>query len=129
MKLLLIAAFATLISLTTFAQHDDEHSAEVCSTVDATICAHVGHMKDLAPSKQGSFVVHVTGPAETANMSVLLWMPSMGHGTAPVTVTQFDVNKYNVTKASFIMKGDWLVRLAFTTADVVHHIDIPLTIK
>lgn len=129
MKLLVIAAFASLVSLSAFAQHDDEHSAEVCSTVDATICAHVGHMKDLLPGKQGSFVVHVTGPAETTNMSVLLWMPSMGHGTAPVAVTQFDVNKYNVTKASFIMKGDWLVRLAFTAAGVVHHIDIPLMIK
>lgn len=129
MKLLLIAAFASLVSVTTFAQHNDEHSAEVCSTVDTTICAHVGHMKDLAPSKSGSFVVHVTGPAETTNMSVLLWMPSMGHGTSPVTVTQFDVNKYNVTKASFIMKGDWLVRIAFTAAGVIHHIDIPLVIK
>jgi hypothetical protein len=129
MKFLLIAAFASLASVTTFAQHDDEHSVEVCSTIDASICAHVGHMKDLTPSKSGSFVVHVTGPVETANMSVLLWMPSMGHGTSPVTVTQFDVNKYNITKASFLMKGDWLVRLAFTAADVVHHIDIPLVIK
>jgi hypothetical protein len=129
MKLLLIAAFASLVSVTTFAQQDDEHSVEVCSTIDATICAHVGHMKDLAPSKSGSFVVHVTGPVETTNMSVLLWMSSMGHGTSPVTVTQFDVNKYNVTKAAFIMKGDWLVRLAFNTGDAIHHIDIPLVIK
>jgi hypothetical protein len=136
MKLLIIAAFASLISLTTFAQHhQNEHSVEVCSSVDTTVCAHIGHMKDLIPSKLGSFVVHVTGPLEASNMTVLLWMPSMGHGSSPVTVTQFDVNKYNITQAAFIMKGEWLVRLAFTTGDVanenqlVHQIDIPLEIK
>ncbi len=130
MKFLLITALASFVSLTTYAQqHDSEHSAEVCSAVDTSICAHIGHMKDLAPSKLGSFVVHVTGPLETANMTVLLWMPSMGHGSSPVTVTQFDVNKYNITKAAFVMKGDWLVRLAFTTEGVAHQIDIPLDIK
>lgn len=38
---------------------------------------------------------------------VLLWMPSMGHGSAPVTMTLIEDGVYSVTNVRFIMGGPW----------------------
>jgi nitrogen fixation protein FixH len=38
---------------------------------------------------------------------VLLWMPSMGHGSRPVTITLVEDGIYSVTNVKFIMGGPW----------------------
>jgi hypothetical protein len=43
--------------------------------------------------------------------AVALWMPAMGHGSSPVTVTAQGGGVYSVTKAYFIMPGAWDVRV------------------
>jgi hypothetical protein len=57
------------------------------------------------------------------NVEVVLWMPSMGHGSAPTQVEQaLDANgnpilgTLNVRKVYFIMSGDWEVRVTLTDA-------------
>ncbi len=38
---------------------------------------------------------------------VFLWMPSMGHGSSPVTVKVISSSAFNVEKVFFIMPGEW----------------------
>ncbi len=38
---------------------------------------------------------------------VSLWMPSMGHGSSPITVSKIGVGTYRASKVFFIMAGDW----------------------
>lgn len=44
------------------------------------------------------------------NVAIVLWMPSMGHGSRPVVVEKQSSSKYNATKIFFIMPGDWEIR-------------------
>ncbi len=62
----------------------------------------------------------VSGPYANPGLSVgvKLWMPDMGHGSAPVTVESARDSDghvlpgiYNGSGASFIMPGDWEVRV------------------
>ncbi|UYL07776.1 FixH family protein [Bdellovibrio sp. SKB1291214] len=55
-------------------------------------------------SENGPFV----DPANT--LSVVLWMPSMGHGSSPVTIEKIETGTYRVRRVYFIMPGDWEVR-------------------
>lgn len=43
-------------------------------------------------------------------LSVVLWMPSMGHGSSPVTIEKLDTGVYRVRRVYFIMPGEWEVR-------------------
>ena len=45
------------------------------------------------------------------DMSALLWMPSMGHGSAPVQITRLSATQFKISNVYFIMPGDWEVRL------------------
>jgi len=40
-------------------------------------------------------------------VSVFLWMPSMGHGSSPVTVERLGAGRYRASAVFFLMKGDW----------------------
>ena len=42
---------------------------------------------------------------------VQLWMPSMGHGSSPVTVTEEEVGVFRATRVFFIMPGPWDIRV------------------
>ncbi|MGZ3653457.1 MAG: FixH family protein [Bdellovibrionota bacterium] len=48
--------------------------------------------------------------------SVLLWMPSMGHGSSPVTVDRLALGEYRATKVFFAMKGPWEIRFQLAGA-------------
>ena len=53
------------------------------------------------------------GPYRDAQgeVAVMLWMPAMGHGSSPVTVSAQGAGVYEVSKAYFIMPGAWDVRV------------------
>lgn len=38
---------------------------------------------------------------------VQLWMPSMGHGSAPVTIRELSAGTYQAQNVFFIMAGEW----------------------
>ena len=46
-----------------------------------------------------------------------LWMPSMGHGSSPVEITQVGSSHWNVSEAYFIMPGLWQLKLKLTLPD------------
>jgi hypothetical protein len=56
-------------------------------------------------SENGPYV----DPANT--LSVILWMPSMGHGSSPVKIDKIETGVYRVHRVYFIMPGDWEVRI------------------
>lgn len=45
------------------------------------------------------------------DVSVLLWMPSMGHGSSPVTVEKTADGEYKASKVFFIMPGSWEIHI------------------
>ncbi len=60
------------------------------------------------------------------NVEVVLWMPSMGHGSAPTRVERaVDANGdalagvFNVRNVYFVMGGDWEVRVTLTDSQGV----------
>ncbi|CAN5708433.1 hypothetical protein BH10BDE1_BH10BDE1_03020 [soil metagenome] len=62
----------------------------------------------------GSFIFTFTNEAgllaDLANPKIVLWMPSMGHGSSPVTIERISTGLYRATKVFFTMKGEWEIR-------------------
>lgn len=64
-------------------------------------------------------------PAEPkGNLAVSLWMPAMGHGSAPVMIQHAldaqgnpQPGAFRISRMYFIMNGAWEVRFALTHAD------------
>ena len=52
-------------------------------------------------------------------VSLVLWMPSMGHGSAPVTVTQIDEGKFLAQSVMFVMPGQWELRFKISDGDTL----------
>jgi hypothetical protein len=87
----------------------------------ASLCASVKWDSALSTEDENTGTLHFwkkggsgeSGPYADpgATVSILLWMPAMGHGSSPVTVTPQGEGVYSVSKAYFIMPGDWEVRV------------------
>jgi hypothetical protein len=50
---------------------------------------------------------------------VVLWMPSMGHGSSPVTVSRVAVGVYRVSQVFFVMPGDWQIKIKLKSGNVI----------
>lgn len=78
--------------------------------------------------EEGAFTLHfwdktdgtIEGPYMNPphSLKVILWMPDMGHGSSPVKTKQStDENGsaitgvYNVTRVTFVMPGEWEIRI------------------
>ena len=68
------------------------------------------------------FVRSVAGvPQDGLTVSVIPWMPYMGHGTSVVpTVTAEGGGKYLVSNLSLFMPGTWELRTTFTGSTIGH---------
>lgn len=44
------------------------------------------------------------------NLFVFLWMPAMGHGSAPVKLNRINDGEYDVSEVQFIMGGKWEIK-------------------
>ena len=63
------------------------------------------------------------------NLHIYLWMPGMGHGSAPVKITKINDGEYDVSNVQFIMGGKWDIRFQLKEgAQVLDEVIIPLTI-
>ena len=47
-----------------------------------------------------------------------LWMPDMGHGSAPTQLARLDGNCTQIDHIDFIMSGDWEIRVRYADGDV-----------
>ena len=50
---------------------------------------------------------------------LVLWMPSMGHGSTPSVVRRLDVGTYRATEVFFIMPGEWDLKFQIKTGSEV----------
>lgn len=131
MKLSIIALlFATFLSSGSVLAEGD-HSEDVCSVKNTSVCAHLGHMTKVNSSDEVKFIAHIMAPKNTqvTNFKLDLWMPSMGHGSSPVTITQVGVNKYQISEAYFIMNGSWEVRVTFDFDGATHNLSFPVQVN
>jgi hypothetical protein len=55
----------------------------------------------------GAKVPEDLGPS----LGVALWMPSMGHGSSPVTVDRLGEGKYRASNVFFVMRGAWEIHV------------------
>lgn len=51
--------------------------------------------------------------------ALVLWMPSMGHGSSPTTVTRAEQGVYRATRVFFVMPGAWDLHFQNKSADKV----------
>ena len=131
MKLLLAAMIGIFGFMATASA--DEHSENVCSSQDQTVCAHVGFHWGVPTTKaEGKFVFHATpASGEISDLKIDLWMDmgnGHGHGSAPVALKKMGKNQYAVSNAYFVMPGAWLIRADFKIGNDSFQLDIPLTI-
>lgn len=61
------------------------------------------------------------GPYQNLNkeLHIFLWMPSMGHGSVPVKITQTGQGEYIVSDVQFIMGGRWEIKFQLKESDQV----------
>lgn len=66
-------------------------------------------------------------PQET--LHVFLWMPSMGHGSTPVSIKTLSGGEFEISKVNFMMRGKWEIRFQLKNGNqVVDETVLPLTI-
>lgn len=127
-----LAAVAVLLTSAVSSAHS-RHTADICSATNLSVCLHIGYNDEFSTEVAGKFMVHfMVKPSATDVLNVKLielWMPSMGHGSSPVTVTQKSPVHFKVSDANFIMAGDWVVRVKFEWKGSDHTIEVPFQIK
>ncbi len=77
-----------------------------------------------APAKKqdSNFMFVLDGALEKfshATLEVELWMPSMGHGSAPTVVRKINASTFDVSNVHFIMGGDWEIRFTLKEGALV----------
>jgi hypothetical protein len=73
---------------------------------------------------------NISRPISPRNMPFIqLWMPSMGHGSSPVTVTLIKEGIYKAEDIFFIMPGPWDIKYQLKNdSDVIEEMIQKLTI-
>ena len=62
-------------------------------------------------------------------IEVILWMPSMGHGSSPVVIDSSDQKKWQASEVFFIMPGDWEIRFQLKrNEEVIDEVIVPIFI-
>jgi hypothetical protein len=103
-------------------QDQIQNQNQVCafSFTGSISCAQLSWEKNQTEDETGTFTLHF-GNLDTAKnlllkdpaqiLQVRLWMPSMGHGSSPLTVTKSAVGVYEVTGVWFSMPGQWEIQI------------------
>lgn len=65
----------------------------------------------------------------TLTPAVVLWMPDMGHGSSPTSVSRLDVGTYRAERVFFVMPGHWEIRFQLKSGNTVEdEIIVPIEI-
>lgn len=115
------------------AQAHEFHTPNYCNAQIKNFCAHIGYSAQPEINKPFEFVVDIVASpealAQVQSANVELFMPEMGHGSAPVKVDRLDQKHFQVSEAYFIMEGDWQVKVEVVTTSGKIQIDIPFNVK
>ena len=116
---------------------NDHKPASACALAYANgLCVDINWEVKPTDDVPGSFTLKFYAAATPeiaadpqAQVSVVLWMPSMGHGSSPVKVTPVSAGVYRASNVFFVMPGDWEIHIKLKndkneTAEVVQTISI-----
>lgn len=112
-------------------EHNQSKPSEKCSLSfpKVQICADIQWVAPPVSSQAGELTVNLSSQY-SGSFSALLWMPSMGHGSAPVKIESTGPGQYHITNMYFIMPGDWEVRMFLknSSGEVIDQLFIPLMV-
>ncbi len=88
------------------------------------LCATYSGVTQPTEDTTGSFTLKFAMPSgqpadPKMNLKVIIWMPDMGHGSSPVTITKQAVGHYLVDRVFFSMHGQWQIRIQLKNAAAV----------
>ncbi len=136
MKYFVLAAVAILSLTAKPALASKHHTPNICSAQNSSLCLHLGFEALPQEGVESGFMTHFmlkdADPTLLSDVVIDLWMDmgnGHGHGSAPVTVEQLDAVHFRVTRAYFVMSGEWLVRVKFKYDRVEHEIAVPVTVQ
>lgn len=104
-------------------------NGSACSIQFSGNCATLTWQTQPSSSGSSPFTLQFQTPLTTEQLSVVLWMPSMGHGSAPVTISSSDQQTFSVTDVYFIMPGDWEVRIYLQNGATTEQFFVPLMLQ
>jgi len=103
--------------------------AEICSSQTA-VCAEIQSDKPFTSKEEGRFILLLKNTeAELVKVDLWMQMGNHGHGSSPLAVSQVAPGHFDVTKAYFVMKGNWQVRVKYRLGSIEEVLIIPLMIK
>jgi len=135
----LVLAFAALISLSQVAcaqpnyqdakplAQESKPGTAQCPLYFKTedLCANYDWVSKPTEDATGSFTLKFWKATDSSAadpslaLKVVIWMPDMGHGSSPVTITKQAVGQYLVDRVFFSMRGDWQIRFQLLNAKAV----------
>jgi|GEM_PF-2859983 hypothetical protein len=118
--------FLLSLSLNSFA-----FEGGVCSQ-QTTLCANISSEVDFTTTSEGRFLLKLKategGDIQLNKVDLWMQMGHHGHGSSPLKVTLVSPLEYDITKAYFVMKGLWQVRVSYTQDGVSERLIIPVMI-
>jgi hypothetical protein len=104
----------------------------VCSK-NTKVCASYESDVAFTTKQEGRFELELTSndEVEVNFVKIDLWMQmgGHGHGSSPLKVTSVAPGKYDITKAYFVMRGEWQIRVTYKQGSVQETLIIPVLIK
>ena len=115
------------------------HQSCTLNLAQSGLCASLTWTQGPVSPTESEFILkfwNATGSSEngpyvdpTNTLAVVLWMPSMGHGSSPVTIERLEPGVYRVRRVYFIMPGEWEIRTFLKNgATVIDQATVTLTL-
>ena len=121
-----------LCSLFSFAAISNVDHEGICSQT-TKVCATYHTDLPFSVGQEGRFALYLQSndSIEATLVKADLWMQmgTHGHGSSPLKITPTAPGEYDITKAFFVMKGAWQIRVTYKQGDVQETLIIPLVIK
>lgn len=94
------------------------------------VCARLQWTKTPNSTEAQEFLLELQGDTSLFDdLAIILWMPSMGHGSAPVKIEKLSATQYHITNVYFIMPGDWEVRMSLKkSGQTLDQLFVPLMV-
>ncbi|MEN0057818.1 MAG: hypothetical protein AAGB31_03205 [Bdellovibrio sp.] len=112
---------------------DDASTSETADTnkfPKTSLLARLQWLTEINTSIPAELLVELQGNlTQFDELTAHLWMPSMGHGSAPLRIDSLSPAKFHLSRMYFIMPGDWEVRLLLKKdGQVIDQLFIPLMV-
>lgn len=120
----ILAIFTLAFSFSVLAE---VNPAKVCSQTTAVCVAYQSEV-EFTTTQEGRFRLSLS---EANLLKVDLWMQmgQHGHGSSLLKVTPVAPGEFDITKAFFVMRGSWQIRVTYKQGSVEETLIIPVVIK